>query len=46
MKRITFVLAGIIMITAFILSQKNLDDNTTNFVKVDTNKYKLKGVYR
>lgn len=45
MKRVTFVLVGIIMITAFVLSQKNLDENNTNFVKVDTNKYKLKGTF-
>jgi hypothetical protein len=45
MKRVTFVLAGIIMITAFVLSQKDLDENNANFVKVDTNKYHLKALY-
>ena len=46
MKRVTFVLVGIIMITAFVLSQKNLDENNDNFVKVDSNTYHLKGLYK
>ncbi len=45
MKRVTFVLAGIIMITAFVLSQKNLDENNNNFVKVDNTTYHLKKLY-
>ena len=45
MKRVTFVLAGIIMITAFVLSQKDLDENNEVFVKVDTNTYHLKKLY-
>ncbi len=46
MKRITFVLAGIVMITVFVLtSQKIFEDNSIKYVKVDANKHHIKAIY-
>lgn len=46
MKRVTFVLAGIVMIITFVLvSQKSFEDKTLNYVKVDAKKHHLKTIY-
>lgn len=46
MKRVTFVLAGIILITAAILvSQKKINEPTVKYVKVDAHKHRLKTIY-
>ncbi len=46
MKRITFVLAGIALITIFVLtSQKTFEDDSVKYVKMDTNKHHLKAIY-
>lgn len=46
MKRVTFVLIGVVAITTFVLlSQKQIENRSIKIVKVDTNKHHKKGIY-
>lgn len=46
MKRVTFVLIGVMAITTFVLlSQKRLENKSVEIVKTDVKKHPIKSIY-